>query len=242
MRVHHQVPRLHREPGAAQIELTFHDERAAQPEMLVGQPQLVTRSAPRAVPVLGERGQVLVVGHQRPQSARLQRHPFAQALGQRNTPPTQGHGPLYVPVGAAYQPGDRNADPHDPAPRLAQPPGEYVHDHAEDGVHVGSLLGRQWNDDEIAHGAAQADVGHQKRVGLQLQGKGNRPVRSYPDDVRRAAHAGPPPRRRLVHLDEAEIFQLGQQRAHRAARQGKARRQLRPAAHPLRVDERQQLP
>ncbi len=239
-RVDADVPGFHPEAGTAGIEDAVEHERSADALVAGGHHQQVRGVAARAVPVLGQRGEVDVVGRCRSGPGRAGQAGPSGLRGEDVPDPDAGR-PADVQradgdaLGLGHGGRHRQAGPDAGPARRPQQPGAGPGGGGEHPLRVarhrqGPAVGR----DDLAAEADQRDL---KAVRVHLGGEGHGAVRVDREPVRGTAQGAAA--RRGVHPDQPQRLEFGRYRAGRGPGDAEARAQLSARGGAPAVDERQ---
>jgi hypothetical protein len=244
-RIDADVTCLHAKAGTAGVERAVEHEGAANAPVTGRHHQQVPGLPAGAVPVLGQRGQVDVVGGQagRRGSARPA-DPGPFGLRSEDVPDPDAGRPAEVqrPDRRALRLGHRGrhgqAGPHAGPARRPQQPRARLRDRAQRALRVVGrgqplVLGRDYP-------AAQPDQRDLEPVRVDLGGQGHRAVGIDDDPVRGPAQDSATRGFRVrVHLDEPPRLQFGRDRARGGPGHAEGGAQGRPGGCPPAVDQRQ---
>jgi hypothetical protein len=207
---------FHPEPRTAGVERAVEHEGAADAPVTGGHYQQVPGVPAGAVPMLGQRGQVDVVGGQagRGGSARTA-DPGPLGLRGEDIPDPDGGGPAEVQradrraLRLGHRGRHRQADPHAGPVRRRQQPRARPRDRGQRALRVvrrvqPAVLGRD-------HPAAQPDQRDLEPVRVDLGGQGHRAVGIDGDPVRGPAQGAAT--RGRIDLDQPPVLQFGRNRA-----------------------------
>ncbi len=236
------MPGLHPQAGTAGVERAAEHERAAHAPVAGRHDQQVGGAAASAVPVLGQRGQVDVVGHRtrrsRPFDPGRTGDPGPHDLFSEDVPDADAGRPPEV------QRADRGALRlgHGGRHRQAGPDACPARGPQQPRARPGD--GRQRTLRIVGQGQGTIGGGHDppaepderdlEAVGVDLSGQRHRAVRVDGEPVRGTAqHAAPG---RGVHLDQPQRLQLGGHRARGGAGDAEPRAQRRARGRPPAVD------